>query len=87
MAKPQMMNYEIKVDSEELRDKILYWAEANISAPWTISMNTRGPDDDRKWCLFIDGGKASTKRKLTSAFRGKGFSIHQSGESWVTDTG
>jgi len=83
MTRPQMMNYEIRTDSEELRDRIVDWT-SNINAPWRVTVNTWSPDDDRegKWGLFIDGGTVSTKRKLLSAFKGESLSIQESGESY-----
>jgi len=78
-----MMNYEIRTDSEELRDKIMDWT-SNINAPWRVTVSTWSPDDDRegKWGLFIDGGTVSTKRKLLSAFKAESLSIQESGESY-----
>ena len=83
MTRPRMMNYEIKADSEVLRDRILKWTETNISVPWTVSIQTWDPADDvdGKWGLFIDGGAVSTKRKLLAAFKSDPFSIHKSGTS------
>jgi hypothetical protein len=81
-----MMNYEIRTDSEELRDRIVDWTTHNINAPWRVTVSTWCPDDDRegKWGLFIDGGTVSTRRKLLSAFKGESLSIQESGESWQT---
>jgi hypothetical protein len=80
-----MMNYTIKSDSEELRDRILSWAQINIKVPWVVTISTSRPNDDAegKWSLFIDGGTVSTKKKLLSIFKGESFSVSESGESSV----
>jgi hypothetical protein len=84
MTQPEMMNYTIKTDSEELRDKILDWIEQNNNVPWDVRISTSNPDDDDegKWGLFIDGGTVSMRRKLLSAFKGQPLSIDASADSY-----
>jgi hypothetical protein len=71
MTRAKMMNYEVKADTQDLRDRILAWAEENIRADWTIAFNTWSPDEDNsgKWGLFIDGGTVGTKRRLLAAIQ------------------
>jgi hypothetical protein len=85
MTRPKMMNYEVKADTQDLRDRILAWAETNILADWTTRFHSWSPHEDnsRKWGLFIDGGTVGTKRRLLAAFFGEPFSTTESGESWV----
>ena len=86
MTQPSMVNYEIKADNEDLRDRILAWAESNIHAPWEVRFNTWDPEDDdeNKWGMFVDGGTVGTRRKLLAAFQGEPFIIRGSGDSSVT---
>ena len=82
MTQSEMMNYTIKADSEELRDKILDWIEKNNDPPWDVTISTWNPDDDDdgKWGLFVDGGTVSMKRELLSAFKGLPLSIAESAD-------
>jgi hypothetical protein len=84
MTQAQMMNYTIKTDSEELRDKILDWIEKNNDPPWDVRIDAWSSDDDDegKWGLFVDGGTVSMKRKLLSAFKGLPLSIDESTDSY-----
>jgi hypothetical protein len=86
MTEPEMMNYVIRADTQDLRDRILAWAETNIIADWAMVLRTWTPDDDmyEKWGLFIDGGTVDTMGKLLAHFRGEPFSIEESSDSWVT---
>jgi hypothetical protein len=85
MTRPKMMNYTIKSDNEELRDRILSRAETNIKVPWVVTISPSSPngDPEGKWGLFIDGGTVSTKKKLLSAIKGESFCVSESGESSV----
>jgi hypothetical protein len=79
-----MMNYTIKTDSEELRNKILNWLEINICPPWTVTIDTWSPDDDDegKWASSSTAERSPPRERVLSAFKGELFSIQESGESY-----
>ena len=70
MTRPMMMNYEIRADTEDLRDRIAAWAETNINVDWMVAISTWTPEDDTdgKWGISIDGGTVGMKRNFGRRF-------------------